>query len=143
MLEGSLYLLPALKLVGGAYLLWLALQSGRAARRPVPRDAAVAAPASGWSLRGLVLNLSNPKTVVAWMAALAIGLGPEDGPASVAAATGTCIVVGFAVNALYSLVFSAAPARRAYARGRRWIDGVASAFFALAGAGLVRSAFAR
>ncbi|MCL6284580.1 LysE family transporter [Ruegeria sp. 2012CJ41-6] len=141
-LQSSLYVLMVLKLLGGLYLLWLAWQSGRSAMR---RDAGkVSLPKKGrWFWRGLILNLSNPKSVIAWMAALSVGLGPDDGLASVAAATVVCIAVGFINNALYSLLFSVSGMMTGYRRFRRWIDGVVAGLFAIAGLGLIKSAFAR
>ena len=141
-LQGSLYLLPALKVLGGLYLLWLAFLSVRAAGRAAPRTAP-AAHGSRWFLRGLVLNVSNPKSVIAWMAALSVGLDANDGLAAVVAATAVCIAVGFLTNALYSVVFSIDGMMRGYRRARRWVDGVTGALFSLAGIGLIRSAFAR
>ncbi len=141
-LQSSLYLLMALKLLGGAYLLWLALQSARSAIRPGGR-ADVAATQGRWFLRGLILNMSNPKSVLAWMAALSVGLGPEDGWVAVAAATLVCVVMGFVNNLLYSLLFSVNGVMVTYRRVRRQIDGIVAGLFALAGVGLIRSAFAR
>lgn len=141
-LQSSLYVLMVLKVLGGLYLLWLAWQSGRSALRS---DAdKVSVPAKGrWFWRGLVLNLSNPKSVIAWMAALSVGLGPDDGLLSVAAATAICIIAGFLNNFLYSMLFSVSGMMAGYRRFRRWIDGVVAGLFAVAGLGLIRSAFAR
>ena len=141
-LQSSLYLLMALKVLGGLYLLWLAVQSARSAMTPETK--VVAASRGGrWFWRGLILNMSNPKSVIAWMAALSIGLNSDDGFAAIAAATAVCIAVGFFNNALYSVVFSTGGAMRAYRRARRGIDGVMAGLFALASFGLIRSAFAR
>ncbi|SDX58437.1 Threonine/homoserine/homoserine lactone efflux protein [Ruegeria halocynthiae] len=141
-LQSSLYVLMVLKVLGGLYLLWLAWQSGRSA---LQSDAArVSVPAKGkWFWRGLILNLSNPKSVIAWMAALSVGLGPDDGLLSVAVATLICIVAGFLNNFLYSMLFSISGMMAAYRRFRRRIDGVVAGLFAVAGFGLIRSAFTR
>lgn len=77
------------------------------------------------------------------MAALSVGLDSNDGSSAVIAATLVCIGIGFANNALYSIVFSIGGMMRGYERVRRWIDGAVAALFATAGLGLVRSAFAR
>jgi threonine/homoserine/homoserine lactone efflux protein len=58
-------------------------------------------------------------------------------------ATLVCIVVGFITNALYSVVFSISGMMLIYERGKRKIDGVVAALFAVAGIGLIRSAFSR
>ena len=98
-----------------------------------------------WFKRGLFLNLSNPKAIVAWMATLSIGVGVGDGDGvwQVVLATSLCITLGILIYAGYAFAFSMSGAMKGYARLRRWIDGVVSGLFAIAGAGLIRSAFAR
>ncbi len=141
-LQGSVYLLSALKILGGCYLLWLACLSARAAwRADIGRT--IESARGDWFARGLLLNLSNPKAVLAWMAALAVGLDADAGVASVATATLACIAVGFGVYALYSLCFSLPFAMRIYWRCRRWIDAAVAGLFAAAGIGLVRSSLSQ
>ena len=75
-LQASSVALSVLKLLGGAYLLWLAYGTVRSADRdPVPQNAPTRR--RNHFRRGLLLNLSNPKAVLAWMAALALGLNPK------------------------------------------------------------------
>lgn len=152
--------LIALKLFGGLYLLWLAFQSALAARAAARAagytpdvhaetvQAAVPEPdAAGgggrWFLGGLTLNLSNPKAVFAWMAALAMGLGGTADAGFVATATALCMALGFANYALHALVFSLAHMTAAYRRAARGINAAVAGLFALAGLGLLRSAFTR
>jgi len=146
-LQTTTHLLAALKVAGGLYLLWLAYGSARSAMRgvvaPTPGGEETSPSEGRWFVRGLVLNLSNPKAVVAWMAALSVGLGADDGLGSVAIATFGCMLIGFAIYAAYAAAFSSAAVMRGYARARRWIDGIVAALFALAGFALLRSAFAR
>lgn len=139
-LQGSLYLLSTLKVLGGFYLLWLAYQSGRSAFQDTPKNTAMVRE-KRWFLRGLILNMSNPKSAIAWMAALSIGLSANADLSSVVAATVVCIAVGFVTNALYSILFSFNGMMRGYRRFRRKIDGVVAFLFAAAGLGLIRSAF--
>ncbi|MEM8741102.1 MAG: LysE family translocator [Pseudomonadota bacterium] len=141
-LQASVQALTALKLLGGAYLLWLAYGSLRSARR---REALPPArqPAGGWFRKGVFLNLSNPKAVMAWMATLSLGVTPDLGPAQLVAATVLCALLGALIYAGYAAVFSTRGAMQVYARLRRWIDGLVAGFFALAGLGLLRSAWAR
>ncbi|MDU8927451.1 LysE family transporter [Alisedimentitalea sp. MJ-SS2] len=141
-LQSSITLLIILKVLGGHYLLWLAWQSGRSALHPAQASATTVSEGH-WFWRGLILNMSNPKSVIAWMAALSIGIGPNDGLATVAAATLICIAVGFFNNALYSVLFSMGGMMRAYQKARRWIDGVVAGLFAVAGLGLIKSALSR
>lgn len=146
-LQTTRHLLAALKVAGGLYLLWLAYGSARSAMRgneaSSPRGEGTPPAEGRWFIRGLVLNLSNPKAVVAWMAALSVGLGADDGLGSVAIATSGCMVIGFAIYAAYAAAFSSATVMRGYAGARHWIDGIVATLFALAGFALLRSAFAR
>lgn len=140
--QGTTVLLTLLKLCGGAYLVWLAIQSGRSAARR-EEDAIVSSQKGGWFWRGLVLNLSNPKAVVAWMAALSMGLGQETDAQAVAAATLICAVLGLMNYTGYALTFSLPGFMAGYRKSRRWIDGIAAGLFALAGFSLIRSALTR
>lgn len=141
-LQSSIYLLTVLKLLGGLYLLWLAYLAGRSACRP-DHEKPVEFRQRRWFISGLLLNLSNPKAVVAWMAALSVGVDSNDDITTVAIATAVCIGIGFATYAIYSVVFSFGGVMRAYKRLRRRIDGIVAGLFALAGLGLIRSAFTR
>jgi len=141
-LQGSLYLLIVLKVLGGLYLLWLAFLSGRSAWRSDAQTTFVSSDQK-WFLQGLLLNMSNPKSVMAWMAALSVGLDANDDIHAVAAATAVCIGVGFTNNALYSILFSIGGMMRGYRRFRRRINGVVAALFTLGGFALIRSAFTR
>jgi threonine efflux protein len=141
-LQGSTTVLTILKVLGGLYLLWLAFQSGRSAL--TRKNVAHNVPSEGrWFTRGLVLNLSNPKAVVAWMAALSMGLGADDNSWDVIAATLVCVALGFVNYAGYAIAFSLPGFMAGYRRLRRWIDGVVAGLFAIAGMGLIRSVFSR
>jgi threonine efflux protein len=140
--QGTTVLLTLLKLIGGAYLVWLAIQSGRSAARRT-EDTIVSMQKGGWFGRGLVLNLSNPKAVVAWMAALSMGLGQETDAQAVAVATVICAVLGLMNYTGYALTFSLPGFMAGYRKSRRWIDGIAAGLFALAGFSLIRSALTR
>lgn len=141
-LQGSASSLMALKIFGGLYLLWLAFQSGRSALKKT--GSAHHTPSEGqWFARGLVLNLSNPKAVVAWAAALSMGLGGGDNSGHVIAATLVCMALGFLNYASYAMAFSLSGFMAGYRRLRQWIDGAVAGLFAIAGFGLIRSAMSR
>lgn len=140
-LEASSAALFYLKIVGGTYLLWLAYGAARSATLTNHNPIATA-DGSAFS-RGLFLNLSNPKAVLAWMAALALGLNNGSSIWQVVAATTLCIALGFAIYAAYAVIFSTRGAMDTYQRLRRWIESATAGLFALAGLGLIRSAFAR
>jgi len=129
--------LVVLKLLGAAYLLWLAAAAARSAMQAAP----AALPISGrsWFRRGLMLNLSNPKAVFAWMAALSVGLEAGNGLAPVLLAALLCMGIGLVNYLLWALLFSTGPAMQAYAHLRRWIDWGVAGLFVVAGAGVLRS----
>lgn len=141
-LQSSIYLLVILKVLGGLYLLWLAFLSGRSAWRSDPEKPTTSCD-QRWFLRGFLLNMSNPKSVIAWMAALSVGLDSNDDIRAIATATAVCISIGFINNALYSILFSIGGMMRGYQRFRRRISGTVAMLFTLAGFGLIRSAFTR
>lgn len=134
--------LLVLKLVGATYLLWLAWGAGCAAARPDASRMQTVLSARPFR-QGLLLNLSNPKGVFAWLAALSLGLGSGAGWVSVWSATALCALIGYLVYLPWVFAFSTARAMRLYARARRWVDGVVAGLFALAGLGLLRSALVR
>ena len=145
-LQSSVYLLMLLKVFGGLYLLWLAYLSGKSAFNPQVEDIndpSNIPTAKKWFIRGFLLNISNPKTVIAWLAALSVGLDAGDNMHALVAGVLVCVFVGFSVNAMYSLVFSFSGVMNIYQRISRWINGIASALFTIAGIGLIRSAFNR
>ncbi|MFN3209782.1 MAG: LysE family translocator [Roseovarius sp.] len=123
--------LVALKIVGAAYLFYLAAVSARSAMRPrTDADTGAAPDGAGMFRRGLLLNLSNPKAVLAWVAALALGGGD-------AGTVALCALVGLALYLFYATVFSLARVRAGYVRARRGIEAACAALFAMAGVRLM------
>ena len=105
LLVASEPLFQAVKYAGAAYLVWLGLQSLRAAFRPAAGQGAIAAarpltPGGAFS-QGLVSDLSNPK-----MAAFFTSLLPQFVPPDTASFTGL-ILLGllFSLLTLFWLVF--------------------------------------
>jgi threonine/homoserine/homoserine lactone efflux protein len=137
LLARSATALLVLRVLGGGYLLYLAWQSARAAL--APEAAATARAGTGGRLfrRGLILNLTNPKAVLAWTAVLALGAGPGTDAGALALATAACALLGAAIYAAYALAFARPAVRAAYARARRAIDAAAAAFFGYAGVRLL------
>lgn len=142
LLQASSHALTAFKLFGGAYLLWLACKSARSAAQRSATTARHAGARRGFRY-GLLLNMSNPKAVVAWMATLTLGLGAGSTASQVVVSTALCAALGFSIYALYALAFSTRNAMGIHARVRRWIDSVVAGLFAIAGFGLIRSAVLR
>ncbi len=131
------WLYAALKLGGGAYLLYLGLRLLAGSRR----HAAVAAlPASGRGRGfrlGLVTNLANPKAPIFVSSLFAVAMPPHP-PATLGLAA---IGIMVAITALwYVLVARFLSQRRiaaGFARARHWIDRVAGLAFMTFGTRLV------
>ena len=136
--------LTAIKIFGGLYLLWLAYKSFRSAASRVelktqdmPEDKR---PFSGFMLKGYLVQLTNPKAALAWIAIISLGM--QNGAPLWVAVT---IVLGtFAlsvlVHVLYAIAFSTPVMVRLYSRARRGIQFTLGSFFAFAGIKLLTRA---
>ncbi|MCR4267708.1 LysE family translocator [Nitratireductor sp. ZSWI3] len=127
--------LTLIKFAGAAYLLWLAYKSFRAAlssQSDIPRGLEDYQKAKHLYLRGLIIQLSNPKAALTWIAIMSLAVREGSplwvGPAVVAG----CLVISFGGHMIYALLFSAPPVGRVYLRARRWIQGGLGAFFCFA-----------
>lgn len=76
-LATSLVAFTVIKWFGVAYLVWLGIAQWRAEARPLQLDAATGA--TGWRMfvRGLLINLSNPKGIVFMLAVLPQFIDPH------------------------------------------------------------------
>lgn len=135
--------LVLIKTAGGCYLLWLAFKAFRSALSTHDIEpAAVAASSSGrWAyfLRGWLIQMTNPKAALTWIAVISLGLQPG-APwwAAGIIVVGTS-VLSLAAHCLYAWAFSSPVAVRAYGRARRWVQSLLGAFFAFAGIKLLTS----
>jgi len=127
--------LTVIKFAGAAYLLWLAYKAFRAAMRrggDLPAGQAEAWSARQLYLRGLAIQLSNPKAALTWIAIMSLAVR-EGGPFWVGpAVVAGCLAISFTGHMAYALLFSAPPVGRVYLRARRWIQGGLGAFFCFA-----------
>ncbi len=121
-----------LKIFGALYLLWLAYKSFRSALRP-DIDVAVASLRGGnLFLRGLTVQMTNPKAALQWIAIVGIGLGAEAplwvGLMLIVSATALSLLAHVA----YAVAFSTTPVIEFYKRSRRWIEAGLGVFFSFA-----------
>ncbi|WP_120497503.1 LysE family translocator [Kiloniella sp. EL199] len=132
--------LSIIKIGGGLYLLWLAYKSFKAARQK--SDLAVRVldgEERSYFLRGLIIQMTNPKAALAWIAIISIGL-TEGAPVWV----GLTIVIGTSllsaiIHLLYAIWFSTPVMVRLYGKARRTIQFALGSFFAFAGIKLLSS----
>lgn len=126
-----------IKIFGGLYLLWLAYKSFKsaAARHAMEGTQLAGGKRSnlGYAKRGYIIQMTNPKAVLAWVAIISLGL-QHGAPLWV----GGVIVAGttlmsVAIHTLYALAFSTEAMVRLYGRAQRSIQATLGAFFAIAG----------
>ena len=127
------WLQGVLRLLGGAYLIYLGLRLCVAASPP---DGARSMPPGRWRpfRLGVATNLANPMSLV-FFGGIFAALLPADSPIWLRLSAVLVIVVDALVwYVLLALAFSAPRAQRVYGRARVWIDrvlGGALAFFGL------------
>lgn len=139
------HVLLVLKIVGGLYLLFLAIKAGRSALtsdRGFEKALESTPAVSGLGLyrRGLLMHLTNPKALLGWVATMTLGLGPNTTPETVVIILAGCAMLSVTIFCGYAIVFSTAPMIRSYRRARRWIEGTFALVFGAAG---VKLLFAR
>jgi threonine/homoserine/homoserine lactone efflux protein len=128
-----LYLL--LKVAGGAYLVYIAVNIWRSAKEPLEvSETATSQRAFGRSFAAAMLTqLSNPKTIIVYASLL---------PKTIPAGLFLALPIGvFAVEAgwytIVALAFSAQHPRRLYLAAKNWIDRMAGAVMAALGLRLI------
>ena len=136
--------LTAFRIAGGLYLLYLACRSARSAMTATTPQGPPRAdgPVAGYGAlyrRGVLLHLTNPKAILAWIAIMTLGLKPDAPPYTLAAILGGCLALGVVVFGGYALLFSTAPMVHAYRKARRWIEGTLAVVFGFAGLRLLSS----
>jgi threonine/homoserine/homoserine lactone efflux protein len=134
------WLYLGLKIVGGAYLVYLGLRLIAASFRAGPRPAApgIEAAASGWAAwrLGLLTNCANPKTA-AFVTSLFATTMPAD-PANFLGllAVGAMVAISLTWYSGVAWVFASAAAAALYGRIAATVDRLAGGLFVLFGAKL-------
>lgn len=141
-LQAAFLAVPALylgvKLLGGAYLVYLGIRIWRGAREPLAVSQEERSPGSrgnGWRafLLGMGTQISNPKTAVVYASIFAAFL-PREVPLALALAVPAvifCIETGW--YSIVALALSSAAPRSAYLRYKAWIDRAAGGVMVLLG----------
>ena len=134
LLQEAAWAMSAIRMLGAAYLAWLAWGAFRKAMDPPKVGIAAVAPASAWRyfVSGFLLQIMNPKAIAFWIAIAAVGATAGGGLGIVALFVLGAWLISFGCHGGWAFVLSAAAFRRAYAAGRRWIDAGLGGFFAFA-----------
>lgn len=128
-------LFSAVRLAGGAYLVWLGINMAWRAghERSVDPSVPFRSPSS-WFRRGLWTDLGNPHTAVFFASVLAGTLAPETSVATKIAVVAAVAATSLIWRVVLALLFSAPPLRRTFERRRRSITAGAGAIVAVTGA---------
>ncbi|PWE37303.1 threonine transporter [Pelagicola sp. LXJ1103] len=135
LLSQAAWAMSVLRLIGAAYLLWLAYGAFRkAVNPPVLRPGGADAPRSALALflLGFGLQVTNPKAIVFWLAIASIGATAGGGMGVIGAFVLGAFVISFACHGAWAILLSSKPIRAAYGAGRRWIEAALGGFFAFA-----------
>lgn len=122
-----------LKLLGAAYLAYLAFCAFRKAAAPP----AFSPMQSGqrtwlrWFAVGYALQVTNPKAIAFWLAIAAVGATEGAGLFVKTLFVFGAFMISFACHGAWALVMSAQRARAAYAAGRRWIEATLGIVFSV------------
>ena len=123
--------LVVVTLAGGCYLAWLAAKALRRALRGADHAEGPAgdAAATAYLRRGYLIQMTNPKAVLTWIAIMSLGLD-EGAPLWVP----TTIVVGtamlsYTIHNAYAIAFSTRRLVAGYRRAQRGIDAVMGVVF--------------
>jgi len=127
------WIATGLKLLGAAFLVWLAYGAFRRSLSPPPPPSAKPPHRTGSSIAyGFLMQLINPKAMVFWLAVAALGgLGQAPLPVVLIFLIGA-FAISFGGHGLWAVALSSTPFRALYAHARRWVEGALGAFFAFA-----------
>jgi threonine efflux protein len=139
LLAEAAWLYDVLKLIGGGYLVWLAVQAWRHADKPLAVAANGLAGMSAWQAwrLGFSTNLANPKVIV-FFGSIFVTLFTPETPSWVRGAA-LVIVAANEIGwyAVVALLFSSRAAQAGYRRAKRWIDRVTGAVLMVFGLRLI------
>ncbi|HEV7476610.1 MAG TPA: LysE family transporter [Burkholderiales bacterium] len=134
------WLYLGLKLVGGAYLIYLGCMIWRGARRPLQIGEGVPSTSHRSFLLGLLTQVSNPKTAVVY-ASIFVALLPQEVPLAAMLVLPVAIfVIEAGWYSIVALALSAPSPRAAYLRWKVWVDRAAGSAMGLLGIKLIATA---
>lgn len=133
-LSQAAWAMSLLRIIGAGYLLWLAYGAFRKALNPpkvnvaqTTREAAPRLFAAGY-----LLQVTNPKAIVFWLAIAAVGAVDGAPLPVIAGFVAGAFAISFLAHGAWALFLSSRPVRVAYASGRRWIELLLGTFFCFA-----------
>ncbi|SLN22314.1 Threonine efflux protein [Roseovarius litorisediminis] len=134
LLSQAAWAISLLRLIGAAYLLYLACGAFRKALNPpVLQPVTGKRRAAGKHfMAGYLLQITNPKAIAFWLAIASVGATDGAGTGIVAIFIAGAFLISFICHGAWAMALSAHPVRLAYSAGRRWIELTLGAFFTFA-----------
>jgi threonine/homoserine/homoserine lactone efflux protein len=134
LLSEAAWAMTYLRLIGAAYLLWLAYGAFRKAVHPPqvqPVGTARRSPTRHF-LAGFLLQVTNPKAIFFWLAIASIGATEGGGAGIVLLFVTGAFFISFGCHGAWALLLSSSPIRALYAHARRGVECVLGTFFVFA-----------
>jgi len=122
----------AMKLIGAAYLLWIAWGMWRNAAAPIDTQG-TSAPRRHAFRTGLLVNLANPKSVFFAASVLVVIFPPDMTLANKALIVANHLAVEWIAYSVFALALSTKPARDGYLRLKPILDRLAAAVLGMLG----------
>ncbi|MGY3438212.1 MULTISPECIES: LysE family translocator [unclassified Marinovum] len=134
LISQAAWAMQALRLIGAAYLLWLAYGAFRKAANPPKFAPTIVAhrSAARHFAAGYLLQVTNPKAIVFWLAIASIGATEGGSLVTIAAFILGAFCISLFCHGAWALLLSSAPVRTSYAAARRWIELALGGFFTFA-----------
>lgn len=127
-------LMSLVRIAGVLYLAWLAFKAFKNAAHPP--EFVVSQQASKNrrhpALRGFMLQISNPKAILFWLAIATVAHVGDVSLSYKALFVAVAFAISFTAHGAYGILLSIGPIRLAYRRARRWIEGAFGCFFMFA-----------
>jgi RhtB (resistance to homoserine/threonine) family protein len=136
------WLYGLLRLIGGAYLIYLGIQLWRGAREPLaesPGHDAAGSTLWGTFWRAILIQMLNPKAAVFFGSVFLTLLAPGAPAWLKGVALGLVFAIEFGWYLVVATTFSSKSARRIYGHAKAWVERVAGAWLALFGVRLALS----
>ncbi len=134
LLSQAAWAMTGLRIIGAAYLVYLAYGAFRKAINPPAVQAIKTDAQSNWRHFGVgfLLQVTNPKAIAFWLSIASIGAVDGANPEVVALFVLGAFLISFSCHGAWALAMSTRHIRAAYARGRRWIETALGVFFVFA-----------
>lgn len=137
------WLITAIRLCGGVYLVYLGVHLWRASLKPQSGEAEVDVSRSGNSRNPFVIgfftNMTNPKAMAFFTSIFALTLPPDASHATQAAMVLVMMLMPVLWFGIVTFGLSAPSTRKVYMKWSRWIDRVSGTFLAFFGLRLMFS----